>query len=1033
MLSRIVFAIIFIVLPLTSYGGLRETEADTVLISHLMSRVENNEVGSQDSVTLILHRIARLLEPVKAPQYRGRKSLLLGIQFYRNDVYDSAILYTERAVSSYKLTGLEKELGKALINLGSIRVYLDRSYEKAVEELQLGIRHVSNVGDYQLMTSGYRVLAYAMGKNGDNNEAIKLLDEGIEKIRPSNNPENLAPLYLIKGGLLKDRENYPGAMASYLEGKNILEKYGNHDYDGEMNHNIGLVYMRMEQLDSSMHYLRLGYQADPNRSHAIPSFEMFSFIFEDWGQYDSAIYYMKEAVEISEEFDIQCSAIGARINLANLYIFTGDYDAARLPLEESFELIEACEQYRHLPFAMLENGRLNYHQGNYRRTISISNDILSKYTDPEVYMDIIADAHAMLYDSYKALGKFELALKHHEIAVQWNDSLINQDKIREVARLEEQYRYKKEKDLLLANQETERIRLESEKESAQSKQRMAIIATIFIVIIASGVFWAFLDRRKKSRQLALLNQDLNRTNEKLKALDDFRIRFFANINHDFRSPLTLIKGYVDRMAANKTNFLSKETEEDMLHLRENADMLVNMTGQIQNLIKLDEGKLSVQWNEIKVVSVISSIHKMYDSLSDVQGKRLELLLEADEFVIHADLGYFRKILYNLISNAFRYTSTGAVITIEVRNTGAQAEIRVRDTGQGIDAEHLPHIFDRFYQVPDHDYKSVEGFGIGLALVKELVELHEGSIEVESEPGAGTTFTLMLPHNLDKPTVAPAEEPVSVLPQKRASATTRITNPPISNKEHTLLVVDDHDEIRQYIWSSLQQIYEIRQAVHGKEALEILEKEKIDLIITDLMMPWLDGFDLIDEVRQNEKWQHIPVMVVSARTTEEDKLKVLDAGVNDFIAKPFDLAELVKKVENHIGTIDTARKNTWQAVAENKDIRSNLERNILKKINQLIIDRIEDPGLRVEDIAEEISASQRKTFNLLKSLTGQSPQAYIKNVRLDYAHQLIISDELKNAAEAARAIGMKNSTHFKKQYLEKFGIVPFGETTHLSNN
>ncbi|MEL6536753.1 MAG: response regulator, partial [Bacteroidota bacterium] len=334
------------------------------------------------------------------------------------------------------------------------------------------------------------------------------------------------------------------------------------------------------------------------------------------------------------------------------------------------------------------------------------------------------------------------------------------------------------------------------------------------------------------------------------------------------------------------------------------------------------------------------------------------------------------------------------------------------------------IFDRFYQAPKQPYQAREGFGIGLALVKELVLLHGGTITVESEVGVGTTFSMVLPLNLDKETQDETEATPDTAKEPLEGLSLAI-NPALPlTKDKTILVVDDHEEIRSYLGSILGTEYNLLMAGNGQQALDLLAERSVDLILTDLMMPWLDGFGLLDELGRQDRFKNIPVMVVSARSTTVDHKKVLEAGVNDFIVKPFEAKDLKQRVNNRIRNVEVSKANAWQVIADKKDLLSNVEQSILQKINQLIMERIDDPNLTVDDLALEISVSRSKVFRLIKQLTQTTPKAYIKTLRLDYVHELMQKGKIKNASEGARAIGMLNGTEFKQQYQAKFGKIAF---------
>lgn len=717
-----------------------------------------------------------------------------------------------------------------------------------------------------------------------------------------------------------------------------------------------------------------------------------AFIFANLAQcygemerYEEAIDYGNKALKLQEELNIPAAVLGNLHTIAHIYLKMEDYDQAIVYADRGLSMVVDERRYHHL--ALL---------------------------------------HEVAYQAYKKKGNYKRAFEHLHKYMVADDSLYNVEKSTEIANLTSTH------DLKEQESENEVLRLNQKLDEATiTRQSYLILGSTLVIIIlailAFVVYRGLIQRRKMSTYLSELNEQLNQSNEKLQTLNNYRTRLFANINHDFRTPLTLIKGYTDQIANNNDNYLTQATESDLKNLRKNTSILTQMTAEIQNLLLLEEGKLELTWSEIHLLPMLNLIINMFDSKVVQQGKELQLRNKTKEgLVLHADKLYFKKILFNLISNAIKHTRKGDTITVMSSVQDNQVMLEVTDTGEGIDEKHLAYIFDRFYQVPNQPYTEKEGFGIGLSLVNELVTLHGGQIVAESKKGEGTTFKVSLPFNLDKVTTSETKGSTDQPIYTELSVPSR---QPLNSyiprqKEKTVLIVDDHEEIRSYIGSILNENFNLVFAGHGKEALELLSRNKVDLIITDLMMPWLDGFELIDQISKEDHLKNLPIVVVSARTTEIDKQMILDAGVNDFITKPFDADDLRKRVSNRINDTESIKSNAWQIIANDKDLTSNVEQSIIKKMNQLIIDRIDDPNLTVEDLASAINASRSKTFRLIKELTQKTPKAYIKDIRLEYVHELIKKGKIKNASEGARAIGMRNGTEFKNQYRVKFGLVAF---------
>lgn len=547
---------------------------------------------------------------------------------------------------------------------------------------------------------------------------------------------------------------------------------------------------------------------------------------------------------------------------------------------------------------------------------------------------------------------------------------------------------------------------------------------VFSFVLAQKIGLAFNEVFRLQQETKVQRDEISSQAEKLSRLDKFKSRFFANVSHDLRTPLTLIKGHIFQLKSEE-NYLNTQSLESLAILEKNSDKLVQLTDEIKDIILLEDEKLTLHYQKVQIEDHLQTLVNLFDSSANLKGIDLRFTSAMKERLsMNLDPLQFEKIIYNLLSNALKFTPKGGYIEVALSAEGENVLISVSDNGAGISSENVEYIFTRYYQASENIHYSKEGVGIGLALVLELVKLHEGNIRVESELGKGARFEIVLPFNLDKITAEESPEEVFELTKKGLLLDKEPAGEPyhsIEQKElpqkeglKTILIVDDHPDIRNYIRTLLEDSFNILQAGDGKAALTVLKQEKVDLVITDLMMPWLDGHGLIEEMNKEERFKNIPVLVVSARTAAEDKIKVLEKGVNDFIAKPFLPDELKLRVINAIEKQQTGG-NVWDALAKDKKKFNAIEKNVINRINDLIISRIDDPKLSVQHIADELIYSRRNAFNIVKELTKMSPKDYIKQVRFKYAMDLLKKKKVSSVTEAAQAIGMTNTTYFSRQF------------------
>ena len=560
---------------------------------------------------------------------------------------------------------------------------------------------------------------------------------------------------------------------------------------------------------------------------------------------------------------------------------------------------------------------------------------------------------------------------------------------------------------------------------------LLLVSILCLLVISLGVI---LYRR---------NIALNKQTLKLQAIDEAKSRFFANISHDLRSPMTLISGGIQQVLGNPDVFLNSQAERLLKIANLNCERIIHMTNEINELVKLEEGGVHLDRKHVNVEAVLEMFREMFDDSLASRGVSINVMNRSFDLpIICVDPFYFEKVLFNLISNAAKHTTDGDVIYLILTQVKDQLMISVTDTGEGIASDKLHYIFDRYYQVPDKQYSAREGVGIGLALVKEIVDMHGGSVEVYSELGQGATFVVFLPlctdiqdvelHQLqDLDSSAATKKLFRDIDDQIASSELSSTYPYLGSQnknqeefDQTILIVEDHREVRSYIEQIVNTRYLVKVAANGLQALKILRRENVDLVITDLMMPWLDGFELLENLRDDEALRKIPALVLSARISTEDKGKVLRQGVNDFMCKPFNPDELLQRIANLL-----EKKSTWNNVESNaliinnKDTLNDIEQSLLRKVEELIHKKLDDPNLSISFLASQIAVSERKYFRMIKKLTNRTPLEHIKEIRLQMAMKLIKQRNFQSTSELAKTVGMKNVTHFNTHFKKRFGQRP----------
>ncbi len=519
-------------------------------------------------------------------------------------------------------------------------------------------------------------------------------------------------------------------------------------------------------------------------------------------------------------------------------------------------------------------------------------------------------------------------------------------------------------------------------------------------------------------------------------LEETKSRFFVNLSHEFRTPLTLLLGPI-RDALDGA--VGESFHRQLASMHRNGERLHQLINQLLDLAKLESGGLHLQARESNLVAFVRALTLSFASRSEREQKKLQFETHKETLNVFFDRDKLEKIVFNLLSNAFKFTSAGDVIRILIDQTKTEATIIISDTGEGIPAKELPHIFNRFHQADSSLTRKFEGSGIGLALSKELVELHHGQIQAESEPGAGSTFTVFLPlgrsHLRPQDLITEEADDVEInaitdsvdtfTPQPKASNGAEPVNdkPKASPAYATILIVEDNADVRAYLKSHLGN-YNIEEAVNGVQGLQKAQAIQPDLIISDVMMPEMDGLALCQTLKQNKDTQNIPVVLLTAKAAEENKIDGLSAGADDYLYKPFSAKELLARTENLIYRRKQLRKQySQEIVLKPSDIVVSSENTVfIEKITAIVDANLGESQFNAERLAEEAGLSRRQLQRRIKQLLQKTPTEFIRDMRLERA-AFLLKHQTGNVSEIMYQVGYRDLRHFSRLFKQKYGSPP----------
>ena len=679
-----------------------------------------------------------------------------------------------------------------------------------------------------------------------------------------------------------------------------------------------------------------------------------------------------------------------------------------------------------------------YNLGQYGEALQVATQLMELATSKKA-LDEIQNARILLMRIYRKQGQYQLALQMGTDYYETRDSLVQKLNLDKLAALDEKLEdIERQKQIDFLN---------SELKQKDIRRKWMIAVGILLALILSLIIY-FRNRRIKAQKVMITREketakQLEAMNEKLKGLDQMKNRLFTNITHEFRTPLTVMLGMAEQLESSAENNTNEKSQRKLALIRRNGRSLLNLVNQMLDLSKIEDNKLKVDLIQSDIVAYIRYLTESFHSMANAQNVILQTSTDEKEIVMDYDPEKIRQILSNLLSNALKYTPSGGRVAVKIATSDDKKHLvlAVKDTGAGIPTEDIPNIFDRFYQADDSIAKS-GGTGIGLALTKELVKLLDGDIKVESELEKGTTFIMQLPITqsaelLNQEVEHFAEAPL-LIPTMVEKKPER-TNISSSTRQPTLLIVEDNPDVVEYLTDCLESQYQLVHAYNGRAGIEKALELVPDIIISDVMMPEKDGFELCDTLKNDERTSHIPIILLTARADVESRISGLKRGADAYLSKPFhreellavlaQLVELRSKLRARYTQLPTEKTNiTTSAVQETE---YSMEDAFLKKASALIHDNIADPTFAVQEFCKALGMSYPVVYRKLSALTGRSPALYIREIRLNHAKGLLQSTDF-TVSEIAYDCGFNDPKFFSRVFSKEFGQSPSVFRNSLQN-
>ncbi len=725
---------------------------------------------------------------------------------------------------------------------------------------------------------------------------------------------------------------------------------------------------------------------------------------------DTTLIYYNKALELALKYQYKDLEFTAMNNTGVNYQLRGDIDKAREYYIKSAQIMETLPDEKYgLCFSLLNIGhtyrkenRWNEAEPWYNRALPVCLSCGNTEGEASIYIG--------LKEMYMARQDYKQAMHYQQLQFKTDSLHLSQQYSRANLELETIYK---------TAQKEKEISREKEK-----RNRLLFFSGSLLLLVAMG-FYIFRNRQLlKQKRAKLLAEMEHAEAEKLRHLDKVKNSFFANISHEFRTPLTLMIGPLKQMEQGKMD--EDSSKKYMKMMRHNGERLLHLINQMLDLSKLESGKLGLQVSKTDITGLLKATVYSFNSMAEQKQVNYHTHFPEHEIIGWVDKDKFQKIITNLLSNAFKFTPENGSVSVDVENGDKRIRITVGDSGPGIPKEQLDKIFDRFYQVEGTE----GGTGIGLSLVKELVQLHKGQISVSSDTGRGASFRFSIPvareFYSDEDVEISGKETVTAMAAPTAGYAEEEVKEAIGDSSlPTVLIVEDNTDLQQFISDTIKKEFNVALAGNGKKGIEKALLLIPDLIVTDVMMPVMDGVAMTNVLKKNEKTSHVPVIMLTAKATAESKIEGLKTGADDYLVKPFDGDELIARIQNLIEQRQKLRelysKKIISITPDKVEVPSQ-EKVFLEKIRTAIDENLDNEMFGVVDLANVVNMSRSQLHRKLKALTGEAPNELIRNFRLERALDLL-QKAAGNVTEVAFMTGFSSPAYFSKCFNDRYGFSP----------
>ncbi len=899
--------------------------------------------------------------------------------------------------------------------------------------------------DPEALLDQYLNLIVLYGLKENKSKSMFYAMKALETAEETRNEEALVKVCYQIGDYLRDyQHNYKVALLYYKKILDICEKNKLEDNIANALIEIGNVHKLMgnDSLALSLFYRSLEIAKRINHRHlTADSYKSIGEIFYEKGEFKNALMYHVKCWETGCDKCPRIKFHKVLVDIGNIYLHERDYQNAEKYFKQSLSLADSANasyersvSYSALADIDISRNKNGFAINNYLKAYNLAAEINS--------LSLRKEISSRLSKAYEQQNNFQKAFEYLNLSNTIADSLNKISEAENLSRLEMEFEFQNLKLQKEHELKESQINSNAEIEKQTMQKYFFIIGFVLVAVLALVVYKNF--RRKKADNLVLEHQkkQLEDLSKRIHEADQKKLSFFTNISHELRTPLTLILGPIEKLI--KENPDNQNGSSLLGIVRRNTLQLYNLINQLLDIRKLDTGNVKLKAAYGDILNYSKGIYSTFIHLAEE--KNIDFKFDAAEEKITGwfDKDIVEKTLNNLLSNAFKYTRNNGEINITLSSIlsdeqeTSHVKIIVSDNGNGIPEDQVQYVFDRYYQVENTNTGFNTGTGIGLAYTKELIELHKGEITIESHIDHGTIFTVILPikesfySENEKSKNGIAEVNVDYIRHKyleqliepEVETVANIDNANPVNERKVMLIVEDNSDLRTFIKSIFSNDFEIIDAPDGAAGLKLAYELIPDVIISDIMMPVMNGLELCDKLKSNIHTNHIPVLILTAKAGEENEIEGLKTGADNYLSKPFNSEILEMRIKRLISSRENLREYfTREFLLNPKEVKlSSPDDEFLKKAVQIVEENISNPDLNVEMLMNKLCVSRTQLFRKLKAVTNYSASQFIRNIKLKRAAQLL-QYKSYNITEVLYLSGFNSPSYFSACFKEMYGCLP----------